>query len=143
MLQCGVASVCRSQKASPKGVKRESYAGPGQVGEKGSLGLSGLPRVGNRERILGQNTPAGGEKFQNPEESQKAYNAREGIETNIFSCRACLVIWFLVRKHTMLERALRLWAQNLNNFKSKLKVRKHTMLERALRPRARHQAVAA
>jgi len=61
---------------------------------------------------------------------QKAYNAREGIETlddaGVSADEAS------VRKHTMLERALRRIGLILNQ-KLFLIVRKHTMLERALR----------
>jgi len=61
---------------------------------------------------------------------QKAYNAREGIETNV--PRISIFFPVKVRKHTMLERALRLWKERYF-FGNGRKVRKHTMLERALR----------
>ncbi len=40
--------------------------------------------------------------------SQKAYNAREGIETMLQTCQCPSWVASFVRKHTMLERALRL-----------------------------------
>jgi len=62
---------------------------------------------------------------------QKAYNAREGIET--LCGTVSRAVWCpSVRKHTMLERALR--PQSLGHREEAVDgVRKHTMLERALR----------
>ena len=61
---------------------------------------------------------------------QKAYNAREGIETKLSS--ECDTLKHVVRKHTMLERALRLSGVPRPR-RVLIRVRKHTMLERALR----------